>query len=133
MELLLHVTMALNDGFIPEYLLILLTTRKSESRISLEVFFLMESRVLLATIRDNGLCPCPRCLMPKTHLDRLGWILDSAFRITNIRHCLHKKVQAARDLVYRLGHATAGAGVNGLLKLTSSVPTVVSDVPPTQF
>ena len=66
--------------------------------------------------------------MPKTHLDRMGWILDSTFRISGIWQCLHKKVQVARNLVYRLGHAVAGAGVNGLLKLTSSVPTIVSGV-----
>ena len=67
--------------------------------------------------------------MPKTHLDRMGWILDSTFRISGIRQCLYKKVQAARDLVYRTGHAVAGAGVNGLLKLTSSVPTIVCEIP----
>jgi hypothetical protein len=83
----------------------------------------------LATIRDNGLCPCPRCLMPKTHLDRMGWILDSTFRISGIRQFLYKKVQTARNLVYRVGHAVAGAGVNGLLKITSSVPTMVREVP----
>ena len=33
-------------------------------------------RILLATIRDKGFCPCPRCLVPKTHLDRLGLKLD---------------------------------------------------------
>ena len=88
------------------------------------------SRVLLATIRDNGLCPCPRCLTPKTHLDRMGQIPDSNFRAANgIRQYLHEKVQAARDLVYRVGHAVAGARVDGLLKATSSVPTVVSKVP----
>ena len=81
---------------------------------------------MLATIRDNGLCPCPRCLMLKAHLDRMGWILDSAFRISGIRQYLHTKVQAARDLVYQLGHAVAGARVDALLKSSSSVPTIVS-------
>ena len=90
----------------------------------------MALRVLLATIRDNGLCPCPRCLMPKTHLDRMGWIPDSNFRTNNIREYLCEKVQGARDLIYRLGHAVAGTRVDGLLKLTSSVPTVVSGILP---
>lgn len=85
---------------------------------------------MLATIRDNGLCPCPRCLMPKTHLDRTGWILDSAFRISGIRQYLCTKVQAARDLVYQVGHAVAGARVDALLKSTSSVPTIVSKLLP---
>ena len=57
----------------------------------------------------------------------MGWVPDSNFRLSGIRRYLYKKVQAARDLIYRLGHAVAGAGVNGLLKLTSSVPTIVRD------
>ena len=67
--------------------------------------------------------------MPKTHLDRMGWVLDSIFRINEIRQYLFQKVQAARDLIYQVGHGVAGARVNGLLKLTSSVPTVVREVP----
>ena len=89
----------------------------------------MTSRVLLATTRDNGLCPCPRCLMPKTHLDQMGWIPDSNFRISGLRKYLREKVQIARDFVYRLGHAVAGTCVDDLLKPTSSVPTIVSKVP----
>ena len=67
--------------------------------------------------------------MPKTHLDRTGWLLDANFRIGSIRQYLRRKVQAARDLVYQVGHAVAGARVDGLLKLTSSVPTMVCEVP----
>jgi hypothetical protein len=58
----------------------------------------------------------------------MGWILDSSFRISEVRKYLRKKVQSARDLVYRVGHAVAGSGVDGLLKVTSSVPTIVRDV-----
>lgn len=67
--------------------------------------------------------------MPKTHLDRMGWIQDSNFRINQVRQYLHAKVQAARDFIYRLGHPVAGARVDGLLKSTSSVPTIVSKLP----
>ena len=68
--------------------------------------------------------------MPKTHLDRMGQIPDSKFRVTNgIRQYLLMKVQAARDLVYQVGHAVAGARVDGLLKATSSVPMIVSRLP----
>ena len=91
------------------------------------ISFLTISRVLLATIHDNGLCPCPRCLMQKTYLDRMGWIADANFRIKEVRRYLHEKVKAARDLVHRLGHAVASAHVNDLLKPTSSVPTLVSE------
>ena len=66
--------------------------------------------------------------MPKTHLDRMGWLLDANFRTESIRQYLRRKVQAARDLVYQVGHAVAGARVDGLLKSTSSVPTMVCEV-----
>jgi len=67
--------------------------------------------------------------MPKTHLDRMGWISDSRFRISEIRCYFYEKVQAARDFIYRAGNAVAGVRVNDLLKSTSSVPTIVSDIP----
>ena len=60
----------------------------------------------------------------------MGQVPDSKFRVMNgIRQYLHAKVQAARDLIYQVGHAVAGTRVNGLLKATSSVPTIVSQVP----
>ena len=69
--------------------------------------------------------------MPKTRVDRMGQIPDANFRVANgIRQYLCGKVQAARDLVYQVGHAVAGARVDALLKVTSSVPTIVSKVPP---
>ena len=49
--------------------------------------------------------------------------------MNGVRQYFHAKVQAARDLVYGVGHAVAGARVDGLLKAMSSVPTMVSKVP----
>ena len=57
----------------------------------------------------------------------MGRVPDSNFRLSGIQLFLHQKVKAAWDLIYRLGHAVAGTGVNGLLKLTSSVPTIVHE------
>ena len=87
------------------------------------------SRVLLTTVHDNGLCPCPHCLMPKTHLNWTGWILNSKFRTDGLCKYLREKVQVVWDFIYRLGHAVTGTWVNDLLKSTSSVPTIVSEVP----
>jgi hypothetical protein len=87
------------------------------------------ARVLLATIRDNGLCPCPRCLMLKTKLDQMGRHWDLNFRLREARKYLFDKVQQARRIVYKLGQAVAGTGVDGVLKSTSSVPVVVSALP----
>ena len=87
------------------------------------------NRVLLATIRDKGLCPCPRCLMPKSKLDQTGTKRDSKFRLQNARTYLFNCVQIARNAIYNSAAAVAGAVVNRLLKATSSVPTMVSPVP----
>lgn len=64
--------------------------------------------------------------MPKTKLDRMGCHWDINFRVKQVRRYLSDKVQQARRIVYKLGQAVAGAGVDGVLKSTSSVPTVVS-------
>jgi hypothetical protein len=44
-----------------------------------------EFRVLLATIRDKGYCPCPRCLIPKKSFDKMGLIHDLRARISTAR------------------------------------------------
>ena len=64
--------------------------------------------------------------MLKTKLDRMGQYWDLNFRLKEARKYLSDKVQQARRIVYKLGQAVAGAGVNGVLKPTSSVPTIVS-------
>jgi hypothetical protein len=86
------------------------------------------NRVLLATIRDKGLCPCPRCLIPKSKLDQTGTKRDSKFRLRHARTYLFNRVQIARNAIYESAAAVAGAVVNRLLKATSSVPTLVSQV-----
>ena len=85
-------------------------------------------RALVATIRQKGHHPCPRCLIPKVKFDLMGQIRDLAQRISNPRNILHEAVQAARRFIYQLGLPVNGPAVDRLLKSTSSVPTVVSSV-----
>src|SRR6266850_3746752 len=87
-------------------------------------------RVLLATIRDQGLCPCPRCLVPKTKLDRLGLVSDMKVRINNARHYhdVTVLVEKARRAIFEDGAPIGGAIVQRLLKPTSTVPMLVSCV-----
>jgi hypothetical protein len=85
-------------------------------------------RVLLATIRDKGLYPCPRCLTPKVKIDLMGQVRDLAQRISNPRNILYDVVQTARSFIYQLGIPINGSAVAQLLKPTSSVPTVVRHV-----
>jgi hypothetical protein len=86
------------------------------------------TRVLLATIRDKGLCPCPRCLIPQNKLDRVGQVADMKIRINQERQLQDttELVKKARKAIYEQGAPIAGAYVQRLLKPTSSIPTLVS-------
>jgi hypothetical protein len=85
-------------------------------------------RVLLATIRDKGLCPCPRCLIPKVKIDLMGQVRDLAQRISHPRNILYDVVQTARRFIYQLALPINGTAVEQLLKPNSSIPTVVCHV-----
>ena len=84
-------------------------------------------RVLLATIRDNGLFPCHRCLVHKSLLHRLGCPDDIAFRKDkkSARTFLANLVKKARKLIYKDAKAINGTGVDDILKEFSGVPTQV--------
>jgi hypothetical protein len=83
-------------------------------------------RVLLATIRDQGLCPCPRCLVPNTKLDQLGLIADMKTCIKQYRVYPTDSVNKARNAIYNFGDSVNSSTVQRLLKPTSTVPTSVS-------
>jgi hypothetical protein len=82
-------------------------------------------RVLLATIRDQGLCPCPRCLVPKSKLDQVGRITDTKNRINKARIYPADAVNKAWKMIYDQGIPITGAAIQRLLKNTSTVPTLV--------
>ncbi len=85
----------------------------------------MISRVLLATIRDKGLFPCPRCLVPKTELQNLGLKRDQANREKNHRLYRLDKVDPARRAIYNHGMSIRSSAVEALLRGFSGVPTLV--------
>ena len=125
----LDVPMVSSVEFILKSLHIPQTTQKSKPVsffANLQSIDYLNDRVLLATIRDKGLCPCPRCLVPKLKLDQTGTKHDSNFRLKNARTYLFDYVIIARNAIYKSAAAIAGVVVNRLLKATSSVPTVVS-------
>jgi len=84
------------------------------------------ARVLLATIQDKGLCPCPRCLTPKSKMDQTGAKRDSKFHEKNVRKYLLDHVHTAQDAIYKGASAIGGVVIDQLLKPTSSVPMLVS-------
>ena len=87
---------------------------------------MFNERVLLATIRSKGLCPCPRCLVPKSHMDRLGLKRDVRARLTQFRKYMASNVKAARESIYGLALGIRSQAVENLLKSFSGVPTIVS-------
>jgi len=127
MEWFYSAKMELNDAFIQGYSHTLQTIQKSESFVILSRHFIHNFiRVLLATIRDQGICPCPRCLIPKSNLDQLGLIADSKNHIDKARKYDTDRVDKARNAIYLQGKPIGGIDVEQLLKASSAVPTSVS-------
>ena len=86
------------------------------------------SRVLLATIRNLGSFPCPRCLIPKEKIPEVGTRNDDQRRETQRRvanNSLISKISTARTWIYNEGYRIKAAAVERLLSPMSLLPTVV--------
>ncbi|VDC05049.1 unnamed protein product [Peniophora sp. CBMAI 1063] len=86
-------------------------------------------KVLLATIRNMGKCPCPRCAVAKEKIGDLGMERDDARRARDARtdnHAYQYDVRAAHSAVYERGKPIRGVDVEGALGAQSYVPTKVS-------
>jgi hypothetical protein len=83
-------------------------------------------RVLIATIKDMGWCPCPRCLTPKSSFGLLGLATDMAKRFNNLRSYARTGVMKAREFIYQSGNTVDGAKVDDALGEGSWVPVLVS-------
>jgi hypothetical protein len=81
---------------------------------------------MLATIRNQGLCPCLRCLVLKRKLDQLGVHADTRDQISKARKYDSGPVCNTWRLIYELGMAINRAAVQRELKSTSAVPILVS-------
>lgn len=121
------------DDSIPEYLLIRQITLKSERTASAPLITTAYSyitiRVLLASLRDKGCCPCPRCLMPLNKVHNLGTATDMKQRQTLARvdnEDRRNKVQTARSIIYERGYAVKNDASEAILKDESLVATKVS-------
>ncbi|KAG2737582.1 hypothetical protein P692DRAFT_201681626, partial [Suillus brevipes Sb2] len=68
-------------------------------------------KVLIATIKDMGSCPCPRCLIPKVSFDLLGLFRDMRDRAASLRVYSIAKVTEARQFIYRWGNTVDGTKV----------------------
>jgi hypothetical protein len=86
------------------------------------------ARILLASIRNLGQCPCPRCLVQLSSIDKLGMRSDMRQRTVNARQDdirRQSRVISARRLIYEKNHQVTSSAVEGLLKSESLVPTSV--------
>lgn len=85
-------------------------------------------RTLIATIKDFGARPCPRCNISIDQICGLGREDDRQLREDLRREDnddRQRKVDAARKSLYDEGFAITGDYVDGLLKDESLVPTKV--------
>ncbi|KAI0058498.1 hypothetical protein BV25DRAFT_1810603 [Artomyces pyxidatus] len=83
-------------------------------------------KVILASIRNLGRCPCPSCLIPKDRIDKLGEPQDMQQRRTLARVDDAKRrsqISSARKIIYEQDFAVNSAAVERILKEESLVPT----------
>ncbi|KAG2337754.1 hypothetical protein BDR05DRAFT_978379 [Suillus weaverae] len=83
-------------------------------------------KVLIATIKDMGWCPCPRCLTPKCSFSLLGLARDMKNRLTNIHSYAMARVMKAREFIYQSGNTVDGTKVDDTLGEGSWVPVLVT-------
>jgi hypothetical protein len=126
MESCFNVPMEYSEGSFHESLLIRRITRRSAPFVFVShANFYHCIRVLIATIKDMGSCPCPRCLIPKVSFNLLGLFSDMQDRLTKLRIYSLARVMEARECIYGWGHTVNGPKVQTILGEGSWVPTVV--------
>ncbi|KAI0046222.1 hypothetical protein FA95DRAFT_1607083 [Auriscalpium vulgare] len=82
-------------------------------------------KMLLATLRFYGQCPCPRCLIEKKNIHKLGTKTDTLARDKNARvdsERLQDKKKVSRKLIFESGAPVASERVKRILP-GSVVPT----------
>ena len=126
------------DGYIPVYSVILLIIQRStyppEICLSRKTrqgdLTLVMTRVKIATIRNLGSSPCPRCLIKLNTVHNLGRPQDRLRRVTSARKdnlIRRAAVNTARSLIYDSGFVVDGDRVENILSNQSLVPTEVND------
>ncbi|KIK79863.1 hypothetical protein PAXRUDRAFT_16092 [Paxillus rubicundulus Ve08.2h10] len=83
-------------------------------------------KVLLACIKFLGRCPCPRCLVDKDKIDRLGDKHNRWQRTYKSRADDRQRknwIEIIREKIFVFGHSVVSAAVEKLLGTKSLVPT----------
>ena len=93
--------------------------------VSITQFF---HRILIASIRNLGRCPCPRCLILLDRVAKMGMRQDmtqrrTLARVDDVKRRNH--VERAREKIYEMGYVVDSTVVEDLLQEDSLVPTAV--------
>jgi hypothetical protein len=125
--------MVCGAGFTLASSYILRTILKSETCIlpfnCTTVFYCFNCiRILMACIRNRGLCLCPRCTTPLPMVHLVGTKRDRKARtsLARVDDCQHRRiVSTARNFIYQRNYGVDSKAVERLLKPLSLVPTSV--------
>jgi hypothetical protein len=85
-------------------------------------------RVLIALVRHNGRCPCPRCLVAKSNISMMGGKRDLKARNGSKRQDNSEwrdTIDSARALVHEENYAVNSTAVERIIAESSYVPTRV--------
>ena len=121
--------MGLNDGFFLVFFPTQLTILRSKLLTYCVIVLIRYCRVLLCCIKYLGNLPCPRCLVHKSEIHKLGTKRDFKRRETKIRVDDDRRrmlVETARGMLYENGLRPNAKGVSELLASRSLTPTRVS-------
>src|ERR1700678_4672822 len=86
-------------------------------------------RIMIVGIRNLGLCPCPRCLIPMVCVPSMGMSRYLAQHVSLVRvDDVDRRacVQAVRTAIYENNHLVNGAAIKRLLDWDSLVSSIVS-------
>ncbi|KAJ7742183.1 hypothetical protein DFH07DRAFT_964704 [Mycena maculata] len=84
-------------------------------------------KVLLATIRNLGKSPCPRCTLPKDQIHDLGTVFDDTRREKLAREdtpIRRGRIERVRRWIYEWGYSIKSAAAEHYLQPLSETPTV---------
>ena len=96
--------------------------------INILFFALMPSKVLAASIRNWGNCPCPCCMMPLSDVHRMGIKADQSQRHWLVRAdtlACQTKVECSISLIHKDLSPVDAMAIESLLCEESLVPTAV--------
>lgn len=86
----------------------------------------------MTCLRFLSLCPCPRCLLPKSRIPMIGSKSDTKQRIQLMRadsEDRQHKIEQARKLMFVGGINITSEQIERILRPTSLVPTRVGLIP----